>query len=432
LLEYALASAAQLKFLGNSMERLAVGKDHAYEPVEASIHMGRYAPLLGVATDRKILDVACGEGYGVWALKQAGAAHVTGVDVSDEAIAAANRLFGSRDGGLAFHCGDWREILAKMPDGSFDLISSIETIEHLDDPEAFLMELRRVAAPDCIIYITCPNDHWYYPRPEDHNPYHKRKYTFEEFTALTTRVLGEASRWLAGAPVQGFASVPLPHRANEGPSRYVEFTHLGAAVLCAPGETAPDLTNCSYFVGLWNADALQGGAVFPISMDAYSARESAVGAREQLLLTLENARQDFAREREGFAREREGFARDRQTALQEIVTLRANWRAASTRANVLLSETAVLSASLNEARNEARALAANVVVVERDSGEDGWKGLMSHDDVGKIVQRFIRRKLIALKLKRILMLPIPSARRKYKAKITALRTLRKQIREALG
>ena len=119
-------------------------------------HFGRYATLARFAKGQRVLDTACGEGYGSWLLKEWGASSVLGLDVSEEAISAARREF-SRDG-VDFRVADAGDAVSALPAASFDLIACFETIEHVDDPERFLAGLRSLAAPGARIFISCAND----------------------------------------------------------------------------------------------------------------------------------------------------------------------------------------------------------------------------------------------------------------------------------
>ena len=165
-------------------------------------HFGRYATLARFAKGQRVLDTACGEGYGSWLLKEWGASSVLGLDVSEESISAARREF-SRDG-VDFRVADAGDAVSALPAASFDLIACFETIEHVDDPERFLTGLRSLAAPGARIFISCANDHVACP-PDQRHPYHLRKYTFEEFREFSERVLGSAGQWLLGVNVQGHA-----------------------------------------------------------------------------------------------------------------------------------------------------------------------------------------------------------------------------------
>ncbi|WP_431269965.1 class I SAM-dependent methyltransferase [Dankookia sp. P2] len=128
-------------------------------------------------------------------MAQAGAAAVLGIDASAEAVVAAAANF--PHSGLQLMAGDAAALDGLLGDAQFDLIVSLETIEHLGDPVGFLQALRRRCAPGGTIILSCPNDHWYYP-PNQQNPYHVRKYSFAEFRALAEECLGTADAWSFG------------------------------------------------------------------------------------------------------------------------------------------------------------------------------------------------------------------------------------------
>ena len=256
------------------MERLAVAGGAPYDPIEGAIHMARYALALPFVQGRHVLDVACGEGYGAWALLQAGAARIEAVDFSDEAIGKAKITF--KNANLKFQVADAETIDGIFPQLTFDVVISCETIEHLHDPVRFLRAIRKIAKADAVIVITCPNDHWYYSE-HDGNPYHQRKFTFEEFKALTQAELGASVSWHLGSASFGFAT--LPHGCSDqnitGPASRLP-TVSGSVVVPAeirvPGaEREPTPETCSYFVGVWNAplERVGGGAHHTISMDVY-------------------------------------------------------------------------------------------------------------------------------------------------------------------
>ena len=91
--------------------------------------------------------------------------------------------------GVSFLAGDACRAQDFLAHASFDLIVSFETIEHVEDPLAFLSGLRSLASPEAGIFISCPNDHIAMAADQS-NPYHLRKYTFEEFQDLSESILG--------------------------------------------------------------------------------------------------------------------------------------------------------------------------------------------------------------------------------------------------
>ena len=87
------------------------------------------------------------------------------------------------------HLKKAEDLAASVPDGHFDLVVSIETLEHVEDAGRYLQAIRRVAREDAVFVVTCPNDHWYYGDGEG-NPHHRRRLRLAEFQALTTAALG--------------------------------------------------------------------------------------------------------------------------------------------------------------------------------------------------------------------------------------------------
>src|SRR5262245_49397180 len=100
------------------------------EPGILALHLKRYDFALPYCADVDVLDAGCGAGYGSAHLARA-ARSVAGMDASAEVIAHARRRYGLPS--VVFRVGDV-EALADA-DGSFDVVCSFETIEHVDDPE---------------------------------------------------------------------------------------------------------------------------------------------------------------------------------------------------------------------------------------------------------------------------------------------------------
>jgi SAM-dependent methyltransferase len=142
-------------------------------------HLHRYLLAASVVRGKEVLDIACGEGYGS-ALLAASAARVTGVDISPEAVAHARAKY--RAGNLEFREGSCAAM--PLPDASVDVVVSSETIEHHDQHEAMLREVRRVLRPGGVLVISSPDKLEYSDRPNYRNPHHVRELTRAEFLAL--------------------------------------------------------------------------------------------------------------------------------------------------------------------------------------------------------------------------------------------------------
>ena len=148
------------------------------------VHAARYRFAEPFVAKRRVLDIACGTGYGM-AILRASARAVVGVDSDFNAIRAAAR---ERSAGPAL-VADGTEL--PFVDGTFEAVTSFETIEHLHDRDRFLSELRRVLRPGGVCVLSTPNANHTAPvdgRPR--NPFHVHEYTPEELAAALSQQFG--------------------------------------------------------------------------------------------------------------------------------------------------------------------------------------------------------------------------------------------------
>ncbi|KVU17626.1 hypothetical protein WK62_24730 [Burkholderia ubonensis] len=202
-----------------------------------------------------------------------GATSVEGVDISEEAIANARKVFGTDKVNFAQHAAETIDTLFELQ--SFDLIVSLETIEHVEDPSAFLAAMKRLLKPGGTIVVSCPNDWWYFPEADKGNPFHRRKYQLEEFQNLAEGVLGKALDWYLGGPITGFCNLPLDAYAHadasSGQILMLETHALDALAVPTEVNAGPHAKNASYFIGVWgqSPSGMSNAAVLPLSMDAF-------------------------------------------------------------------------------------------------------------------------------------------------------------------
>jgi 2-polyprenyl-3-methyl-5-hydroxy-6-metoxy-1,4-benzoquinol methylase len=156
-------------------------------------HWHRYAFALQFAAGKRVLDAACGEGYGSSLLARR-AARVTGVDIDPSSIEHARARYGVGSDRLAFQVGDVSAL--DLPPASFDLIVSFETLEHLEAQEQMLAGFARLLAPDGLLLISSPDKATYSDAQGHANPYHVRELYRDEFQALLGRHF-QAHRLLA-------------------------------------------------------------------------------------------------------------------------------------------------------------------------------------------------------------------------------------------
>lgn len=136
-------------------------------------HLARYQLAQQFAPGRRVLDAACGTGYGSRMLLEAGATSVTGIDQDAAAIGACIEL------GTDARFEQADIVSLPFPDGAFDLVVCLETIEHVEDPGRVIDELRRVLAGDGLLVLSSPNRDQYPPG----NPHHRHEYVPEELSA---------------------------------------------------------------------------------------------------------------------------------------------------------------------------------------------------------------------------------------------------------
>jgi len=142
-------------------------------------HLHRYAIAYPLARGKRVLDIACGEGYGSNLLAKV-ARRVTGVDNDDIAIAHAKRTYGRAN--LRFTKGTCSAIPAESD--AFDLVASFETIEHIHDQLGFLAEIKRVLDDKGILIISSPHKIEYRKASTTRNPFHVRELNHEKFVGM--------------------------------------------------------------------------------------------------------------------------------------------------------------------------------------------------------------------------------------------------------
>jgi SAM-dependent methyltransferase len=144
--------------------------------------LARYRWACRFAAEARVLDAACGTGYGADMLAREGrAASVDGFDIAADAVEAARSRFASDR--VSFTVGD--ALRLPVADDAYDLYTSFETIEHLPDDESYLAEAVRVLRPDGTFLCSTPNRLLMHPGAtlddKPLNPFHVREYGLEEF-----------------------------------------------------------------------------------------------------------------------------------------------------------------------------------------------------------------------------------------------------------
>lgn len=162
---------SKLRFTG---ERVVPGDmpDHVHVLQE---HLARYVFALGhIKPGDRVLDAACGTGYGCMMLSWGLADEPCGVDVDAATIAFAQVYFG-----YAANFGVFDITEDYAPEGApFDVMVSFETVEHVD-PDAYIRFVREAVCADGKLIVSTPLN----PARQPQNPNHKFEWDAAEFVA---------------------------------------------------------------------------------------------------------------------------------------------------------------------------------------------------------------------------------------------------------
>src|SRR5918995_4850634 len=144
-------------------------------------HLAVYEWIAARAHGRRVVDLACGEGYGTAVLGRT-AASVVGVDANPEAFEHARLKYTGAT--VRFE----RDMIETWT-GDVDCVVFLQTIEHVQDPDAVLARLRDLVGPDGVAYVSTPNVLTLAPAGQQRsgNPWHVREYRPAEYRALCER-----------------------------------------------------------------------------------------------------------------------------------------------------------------------------------------------------------------------------------------------------
>lgn len=144
-------------------------------------HIHRYNVVLNnIKGNEKILDIACGNGFGSKMLAIKSKGQVVGGDLSNDAIDNCSEKWKRKN--LQFIQMDGTEI--PFMDKEFDIVVSFETIEHTTKFNELIKEFNRVVKPNGIIYISTPNKLINSPKGIVINPFHTQEWYYDELKTI--------------------------------------------------------------------------------------------------------------------------------------------------------------------------------------------------------------------------------------------------------
>jgi SAM-dependent methyltransferase len=143
-------------------------------------HLAVYEWIGARVPGLRVIDMACGEGYGSEVLSRS-AASVVGVDANPEAYEHARRRYVRQN--LSFE----RALVDGFGEPACcDAVVFLQTIEHVQDPAAVLEHFAAILTPGGVAYISTPNVLTLAPpgAVKSDNPWHLREYRAAEFEQL--------------------------------------------------------------------------------------------------------------------------------------------------------------------------------------------------------------------------------------------------------
>lgn len=149
-------------------------------------HLAVYQWIAARVAGLRVIDMACGEGYGSDVLATA-AASVVGVDANPEAHEHARLRY--RRANLSFERGMAQTYGEPT---AYDAVAFLQTIEHVQEPRAVLEHIRAILEPGGVAYVSTPNVLTLAPPGAERsgNPWHVREYRAAEFVQLCWSVFG--------------------------------------------------------------------------------------------------------------------------------------------------------------------------------------------------------------------------------------------------
>ena len=152
-------------------------------------HLVVYEWIAARTVGKRVVDMACGEGYGSEVLSR-GAASVVGVDANPEAHEHARLRYVRQN--LRFE----RDLVETFSEPC-DAVVFLQTIEHVQNPGEILEHFKAMLAPGGVAYVSTPNVLTLAPpgAEKSENPWHVKEYRAEEFRELCRAHFGEVELW---------------------------------------------------------------------------------------------------------------------------------------------------------------------------------------------------------------------------------------------
>jgi 2-polyprenyl-3-methyl-5-hydroxy-6-metoxy-1,4-benzoquinol methylase len=152
-------------------------------------HLAVYEWITARVTGKRVVDLACGEGYGTGLLATA-AKTVVGVEANPETFEHARLRYVADN--IRFE-----RTLVEMFDEEVDASVFLQTIEHVEDPKGILEQIKGTLAPGGIAYVSTPNLLTLAPpgAEKSNNPFHLREWRPDEYLELCLEVFDKVEMY---------------------------------------------------------------------------------------------------------------------------------------------------------------------------------------------------------------------------------------------
>lgn len=192
----------------NAGERMDANRKELFKPDRCDFHLDRYEFASKYIKDgNKVLDVASGTGYGAFNMRKNNPAiDIIGVEIDEMAVEYANFIYGG--GVISYLKGSILNLPFEA--NTFNVVTSFETIEHIEDDKGQVKEVLRVLKDGGLYIVSTPNawsKHLF-----GKTKYHVRDYTYEEITSL----LSDYCKILECYNQNSGSITPFNHRQKRG------------------------------------------------------------------------------------------------------------------------------------------------------------------------------------------------------------------------
>lgn len=364
-------SKTGLTFTG---ERFVPGEGGARIAYE---HYHRYFFARRLAAKKVVLDLGCGAGYGSNLLAEV-ADHVTGIDLSPEAVDHARSVY--RRANLDFLTGDCRD--TRLPERQFDLIVSFEMIEHLAEHDQLLAQVLRLLKSDGVFVVSSPDKEFYSDAEGYENPFHVKELYARDFQVLLERNFSHVALFAQKTCMGSLLwRIHPPDRKSAQQAELIELQPSRDNVfeqVKSPGKSA------KYIIGVASEAALD-----PSILDLQLSAWNDVG--ETMLRELERCNRELQAavdHGQTQVRHRDEKIRDQELRIAEHIKALQNAEREITQLNHLISEKEEV---LARQETQLQAQASTMTSLEHTNQSlQGFEGRVKGSRLWKAYRLFLR------------------------------------------